>query len=125
MDEKYLDEIEEVESYDPEEEVFEGGPKNSQIEAWKGRFGDVYATEFDDEVFIWRTLSRLEYKEIIKIKNADPMYREERICEKCVLWPEQYDHRVMGLGKAGIPSLIAEQVMDKSGFLPNGEAKKL
>lgn len=110
---------------DLQEELFPGGPTHETVERWKATFGDVYITEFDEDVFIWRTLSRTEYKEVLRIKNADAMYREERICEKCVLWPEGYNHIVMSNGKAGIPTLIAEQIMDRSGFLPNGEAKKL
>lgn len=111
--------------FDPEEEIFPEGPTHKQIEAWKAQFGEVYATEFEEEVFIWRTLTRIEYKNILKIKGADPMYREETICEKCTLFPEGYNRIAMSNGKAGIPSLLAEQIMDKSGFLPNGEAKKL
>jgi hypothetical protein len=113
------------EVYSPDEEIFEGGPTNKQIEEWKHRYESIYATEFEDEVYIWRTLSRLEFKEVQKAKNADPMYKEERICEKCVLWPEEYGHTEMAQGKAGTPSVIAEHIMDKSGFMPNGEAKKL
>lgn len=124
QEEMHVQEEEFVE-YDPEVQIYPGGPTQGEVETWKIRFGEVFATEFDETIFVWRTLSRTEYKEVLSIKNADPMYREERICEKCVLWPKGYDHIAMARGKAGIPSLLAEQIMDKSGFLPNGEAKKL
>jgi|LFRM01.1.fsa_nt_gb hypothetical protein len=101
-----------------DEEIFPGGPTRKMVEEWKAHYGDIYSTTFDEEVFIWRTLNRTEYKEILKIRNADGMYREERICEKCVLWPIGYSHLQMASGKAGIPSLLAEQIMDKSGFVP-------
>ena len=114
-----------VEEFNPDAEIFEGGPTQGQIEEWKQRFGEVYSTPFEVDIYIWRPLSRLEYKEILKAKNADAMYKEERICEKCVLWPENYGHQEMTHGKAGTPSLLAEHIMDKSGFLANGEAKKL
>jgi len=110
-----------------EEILFENGPTVNQIERWKSEYnGNVFMTEVDDNnVFIWRTINRLEYKGVIKNQNADALFREERICELCVLWPENYDFTKMNKGLAGAPSLIAEQVMDKSGFIPNREVKRL
>ncbi len=102
--------------YDGETLLFESGPTLNKVEEWRSLYGQVYATEFDDEVYIWRTLKRVEYKEILKIKGADALFREERICQKCVVWPEAYDFVDMASGKAGTPSILAEQIMDKSGF---------
>jgi hypothetical protein len=101
---------------DGDEVLFPDGPKMKLVEEWKSKFGAIYLTEFDEEVFIWHTLSRKEYKDIMKVQQADTYYKEERICDKCVLWPEKYDFLKMTYGKAGIPSLVAEQIMDKSGF---------
>lgn len=103
---------------DLDQEVFPGGPSRKMVEEWKMRFGDIYSTTIDEETYVWRTLTRTEYKEILKIKGADGLYREERICEKCVLWPIGYSHLQMAAGKAGVPTLLAEQIMDKSGFVP-------
>lgn len=127
--EEYIEKEEDVASSDPtdpmNEEIVPGGPTYREVEELKAKFGEIYATEFDDEIFLWRTLSRVEYKDILKLQRADAMYKEERICEKCVVWPEGYDFVQMAQGKAGIPSVLAEQIMDRSGFSPNGEAKKL
>lgn len=109
---------------DNSEELFEDGPTTNQVEKWKSQFGSVYMTELDDDVFIWRTITRVEYKGVLKAKNADALYREERICELCVLWPKDYNFLAMGSGKAGIPSLLSEQIMDKSGFAQT-ESRKL
>lgn len=106
--------------------LFPNGPTMNQVEEWKSRYKEIFLTEFDDDlVFIWRTLNRKEYKDIIKIQNADNLYREERICERCVVWPENYSYMSMSSGRAGIPSLLAEQVMDKSGFVAKTGALKL
>jgi hypothetical protein len=97
--------------------LFEGGPTMKTVEEWKQLYGQIYMTEVTDEdVFIWRVLNRREFKEIMKLENADAMYREERICEKCILWPEGYIFTKMADGKAGVPTVLSEQVMDKSGF---------
>lgn len=108
-----------------EELLYPGGPTIEAIEQWKSQFKDVYFTEFEEEVFIWRCLSRKEYKEIMGIQGADNFYKEERICEKCVLWPKDYGFIQMKAGKAGIPTFLGEQVMDKSGFAARTAALKL
>ncbi len=126
MKEEQLREQEEVqEEKGADDEIFPDGPTRNKVEEWKSRYGSVYMTDIEDEVFVWRTITRIEYKEILKAKQADALYREERMCEKCVLWPENYSFISMSQGKAGIPSLLAEHIMDKSGFNPVADAQKL
>ena len=109
-----------------EELLFPDGPAVAQVEEWKSRFNDeVYLTEFDEEIFIWRPITRKEYKSVMKIQNADSFYKEERICEAVVLYPEQYNFMQMTAGKAGIPTLLSELVMEKSGFQAKTGAMKL
>ncbi len=96
--------------------IFPGGPNESLVSSWKKQFEDVYLTEITGQGFIWRTLKRLEYKQIVSIPNTDPLIREEMICETCVLFPFEYDVIDMGGDKAGIPSMLSEQIMEKSGF---------
>jgi hypothetical protein len=100
-----------------EELLFEDGPTMKEVEEWKKMYKQVYLTEFEDgEIVIFRVLTRKEFKDIMSLENADALYREERVCEKCVVWPSGYDFLSMSVGKAGAPSLISEQIMDKSGF---------
>lgn len=106
--------------------LFPGGPTLDQVEDWRSRYKDIFLTEFDeDDVVIWRTLLRKEYKDIMKIQGADNYYKEERICEKVVLWPENFGFMAMAQGKAGIPTLVSELVMEKSGFQAKTGAMKL
>lgn len=113
-------------SENKERKIFPGGPTRQQLEDWKAEYNDkIYMSEFEDKAFIWRPLTRFEYKSILKLQNADALFREERICETCVLWPEDYKYDDMADGEAGIPSLLAEQIMDASGFTASSEAKKL
>lgn len=108
-----------------EEELWEGGPTQKWLDDMKATYGNVYATEFEEEIFIWRILTRFEYKDVLKLERATASYREERICEKCVLWPEGYNFETMNKGGAGVPSVLTEHIMEKSGFAASGEAKKL
>ena len=101
-----------------EEPIFEGGPTPSKVEELKEKHGDIYMTEFEDEsVYIWKPLSRKEFKDIMKAEGADALFREERVCEKCVVWPENYDFMAMTTGRAGVPTILSEQIMDRSGFM--------
>lgn len=110
-----------------EEKIFPGGPTYNELEGWKSQFnGEIYMTEIDDEeAYIWRPIRRKEYKDISKINGADQFYKEERICEKCVLFPKNYSYMAMTNGKAGTPSLLSELILEKSGFVAKTGAMKL
>ncbi|PFK99994.1 tail chaperonin [Priestia megaterium] len=110
-----------------EEEIFPGGPTHNELEKWKSMYnGEVYLTEFDEEnVFIWRPIKRKEYKDIAKIPNADQFYKEERICDKSLLFPANYGAMNMSVGKAGIPTLLSELILEKSGFVAKTGAMRL
>lgn len=111
---------------DGEELLFPNGPSVAQVEEWKSRFGDeVYLTEFEEEIFLWRPITRKEYKQVMKVQNADSFYKEERICDAVILYPQGYNFMQMSSGKAGIPTLLAELVMEKSGFQAKTGAMKL
>ena len=102
-----------------DEELFPGGPTSTELDLmkkeWEGY--DIYIIELLNKyTFIFRTLSRFEYKQLVALQNVDALQREEIICEAAVLWPKQFNATVMAPEKAGIPSTLSEIIMDKSGF---------
>lgn len=101
-----------------DEPLFPGGPTRSKIEAWKKDWNgyDIYITEILNETFIFRTLNRFEYKQLVSLQNVDALQREEVICQTVTLWPDEYTWREMATTLAGIPSTYAEIIMEKSGF---------
>lgn len=104
-----------------DEPLFPGGPMVSEVNSWKKQFEvDGHAIMMSDDIggetFIWRTLSRTEYREIMNLPNTDPLQREEIICEICVLFPYNYKFDTMASRKAGIPAVLAEQILHESGF---------
>ena len=107
--------------------VFEGGPTKSKVEDWKKKFNsNVFMVEFEEQVFIFRSLSRLEYKKILNVEGSSSEWsNEERVCETCILWPEDYGHNEIINDKAGIASRLSEFIMEKSGFVPTSDAIKL
>ena len=106
-------------SIDPNDTpIFEDGPGTSQVEIWKKQFSKekIFHTQILEKHFVFRTLNRYEYKQIVAIENIDALYREEIICKTCVLWPYNYDFKKMAGEDSGYPSTLAQIIMENSGF---------
>lgn len=101
--------------------IFDGGPGITQVDIWKKQFTNekVYHVKILEKHFIFRTLNRYEYKQIVAIENVDALYREEVICHTCVLWPYNYDFKHMAVEDSGYPSTLASVIMENSGFTQN------
>lgn len=97
--------------------IFPGGPRLSDVQVWKKEYSDygIYVIQIIDDFFVFRTINRYEYKQIISL-DLDQLQREEMICEACVLYPSKYTWREMFSQKAGTPSTLATIIMEKSGF---------
>ena len=106
-------------SIDPNDTpIFEDGPGISQVEIWKKQFSKekIFHTQILEKHFVFRTLNRYEYKQIVAIENIDALYCEEIICKTCVLWPYNYDFKKMAGEDSGYPSTLAQIIMENSGF---------
>ena len=123
-----VEEATSVEELDDEVAIFDNGPTAGQIKAWKKEHGEVYVTSISyDKHIVWRVLSRIEYKHLVKkmeqmiqagqITSAEAnMWNEEAIAELCILFPS-YDKRALTEDMAGLPSLISQEVLEASGFV--------
>lgn len=118
----------ESENYDPNAPLWEGGPTGAVVDSWKAAHGKIYVTSFGpEEHFIWRTLTRYEYRQLVKqleqgvasgqITQAEAnMNNEEAICERVLLFPAM--NRVeMAKEMAGVASIISQEVMEASAFV--------
>ena len=103
---------------DEDFQIYENGPYFSQIEIWKKQYGQghVLHTQIIDKHFIFRTLNRFEYKQIVAMQNVDALMREEIICSTCVLHPRNYDFKSMAANEAGYPSTLSKIIMENSVF---------
>ena len=117
-----------IEDLDDSEVIWENGPTAGQIKKWKTEHGDVYVTSltFDKHV-VWRTLTRNEYKQLVKkmeqlvqagqLSTAEAnLWNEEAITEICLLFPA-YDRVALSNEMAGLPSLLSQEILEASGFV--------
>jgi hypothetical protein len=105
--------------------VVRNGPTRKEVEGWKERHGETFFVPFGSEVYIFRTLKRPEYREIIRDTALTALDREELFTEKVVLYPYDFSLEKIKKAKAGVASLLSEMVMDKSGFVAQSAPIKL
>ena len=110
---------------DPETEVWTGGPTAGKVLEWMEEHKHVYVTSisFEDHI-AWRPLKRSEYAKIsgrIEIEAEDKgeielqMLNEELVCRTCVLFPD-YSKIDFDDLLAGVPTLVSQQILERSGF---------
>lgn len=84
-----------------------------QMEKWKDEYQSVYLNEINGIEFVWRELSRAEYKRAVEYYEDD-YDRAEYVTRLCVLYPENFDYSEEGY--AGIPEVLAQAILLESGF---------
>ena len=129
-DDEYFEEetnMSEAEIQGREEFLYAGGPTVSEVDGWKRKYegASIYASKILEEMFVFRTINRFEYKQLIRQSNLDASQREEIICETTVLHPYNYNWRSMAKREAGIPSTLSQIIMQKSGFTEEYYIEKL
>jgi hypothetical protein len=99
-------------------QVYENGPFYSQVELWKKQYGEgrVLHTQIIDRHFVFRTINRFEYKQLVAMENVDALVREEIICATCVLHPRNFNFKIMANDEAVYPGTLAQIIMESSGF---------
>lgn len=78
----------------------------------KAKFGEVYAAEVEDDLYIFRLLTRREYKEILMVADTEDMI-QEIACQIAVIYPQGLN---FATGDAGLPGLLAPHIIHESGF---------
>jgi hypothetical protein len=114
---------------DPDTEVWTGGPKAKEMLEWMEQHGHIYVTSISfDEHIAWRPLKRSEYAQIsnrIETESLEmgelelQMLNEEMVCRICVVYPD-YSNVDFDNILAGIPTLLSQQILERSGFTAIG-----
>jgi hypothetical protein len=99
-----------LEQFSPEDrEVFK-----RQIEEWKDEYyGCVYVTEIGEHAYIWRGLTKAEFRKANEYYEDD-YDKAEFVCRQCVLYPEIDDYSLDMY--AGVPETLTEDILRISGF---------
>ena len=74
-------------------------------------YENVFMEKIDDVVYIYRALSRGEYRSILKDDRFDGVEKEDIICETCVLWPKGFE---AGECDAGVPTILTKAILRNS-----------
>lgn len=74
----------------------------------------IIYVRFLDMEFIFRTLTKQEYKSVMYINHANRKDLEDGICQAALLYPE--DFQFSECGCAGIPERVAAEIEHISGF---------
>lgn len=79
---------------------------------FRDTYSEVYYTTIGEEDYIWRTLSRKEYRDIQEFARSQ-YDAYERICQKAVLFPER---NFALTAPAYLPEQLAPQILNESGY---------
>lgn len=103
----------------------------AQIVEWKEKYGKIYKTTIGDEDFIWRTVRRKEYVELVKSNAAlaegeqdllalqDELFyrRQEEVVLTSILMPAPDEMKNLIEEQGGLASALSDEIMEKSGFV--------
>lgn len=73
--------------------------------------GNICFGEYNDEIYIYKLLSRRAYKNLIANPNLTQIEKEDEVCKECILWPRNFDPDECD---AGLPTHLFEQIMTNS-----------
>lgn len=105
-----------------------------EVQKLKNKYGSIYQIEIADQRFIFKPLSRKDYKDImgaafdINMSNDEVIFnRENMIAKTVIVYPDKKIVDNMLETFAGISEVIAEECMKISGFVSenNREVSKL
>ena len=83
---------------------------DSLINKLSKQYDSLFFTELDNQLFIYRTINRKEYKDILKA-DMDTLDKQDEVCKLCILYPENFD---IDNCDGGIPQQLYKEIIDKS-----------
>lgn len=82
------------------------------------QYGTIFFANIDNNFFIYKPLSRKDYKAIVENNELTNIEKEDEVCAMTILWPENIDWDDI---EAGIPSKLYEEIL-KNSFLDSPES---
>lgn len=81
-------------------------------------YGTIFFANIDNNFFIYKPLSRKDYKAIVENDELTNIEKEDEVCAMTILWPEDIDWDDI---EAGIPSKLYKEILANS-FLDSPES---
>lgn len=99
---------------------------DQMVQKLKKQYGAIYQIEIADQRFIFKPLSRKEYKEVMSLKTDEDddsilMKRENLVAKYSIVYPSAKEAEVLLERYAGIAEVICDECMKVSGFLNDQE----
>lgn len=82
------------------------------------KYGTIFFANIDGNCFLYKPLSRKDYKAIVQNDNLASFEKEDEVCAMTILWPENVDWDEI---EAGIPSRLYKEILENS-FLDGPES---
>lgn len=92
----------------------------SLLSEFQEEYRNVFIKQIDNDVFIYRSLGRSEYKRLLMEEDIDPYTKQDIICEVCTLWPKDFDFSSCN---AGLPSVLHKEIITNS-YLDSLESRQ-
>lgn len=89
---------------------------------FKQKYRNVFIYQADEKIFIYRALSRKEYKDILKDSHFNDFEKEEIICDTCLLYPDSSSFN-WDTVDAGIPTELMKQIR-KNSYLDGKQSRQ-
>lgn len=87
------------------------------IEEWKQQYKKIYKNDFEENIILWRRLTRGEYKTILRETEEDVFAKQEEIVKTALLYPySEKEQLALIEDNAGFATVMAEEILAKSGF---------
>ena len=77
------------------------------------QYRNVFMVEINKQVYIYRSLGRSEYKEVLEDSRIPDIQKEEIICSQCLLYPDP-DTYSWDDKEAGIPTELMKAILTDS-----------
>lgn len=74
-------------------------------------YGNICFAEYNNEIYIYKLLSRKAYKNLISNPSLTQIEKEDEVCKECILWPRDFDPDEYD---AGMPTYLFEEIMSNS-----------
>ena len=89
------------------------------VEDLLAKYEIIFFECIDNNNFIFKPLNRKDYKSIVLNPELNDFQKEDEVCAKCVVWPDNVDWDNV---EAGIPTKLFKVIMEKS-FLDSDESQ--